>query len=443
MIPTFHEPARDIPVAKEVDVLVVGAGPAGIGAAVRAAREGAQTLLVESQGMLGGTWTSSMQVHATCFFSGGRVIVGGLVREIIGRLARDGHAEDPERKIQEYPTSSAVHFEPEWMKGCLDDVVVESGAELLLHAFCAGAIVDAGGVGGIVIESKSGRQAIRAAVTIDCTGDADVAHAAGVPTRRGRESDGQCQPVNTTCLLSQVDRERSVAWVEANRGLLRKLSDQAHAAGELDRCFTIGRLGARTCYPDVTYHNIGHVFDIDCTRAEDLTRAELEGRRQVRQIYQFFRKYVPGYERCRLAAVAPTGHFRGHTLDFVDFDEKNARYSSFEERRTRSRNVISRSGRVRQAVRSFRRAFDSLERRGSRRSGSRECTSGARLREAGRLHPPMRLRTVCHPVSAARPGAAGAASPCRPLSASGPCRAPRPCSGRSAAPCPSRATRAP
>ena len=136
-------------------------------------------------------------------------------------------------------------------------------------------------------------------------------------------------------------------------------------------------------------------------------------------------------------------HFRGHTLDFVDFDEKNARYSPFEERRTRSRNVISRSGRVRQAVRSFRRAFDSLERRGSRRSGSRECTSGARLREAGRLHPPMRLRTVCHPVSAARPGAAGAASPCRPLSASGPCRAPRPCSGRSAAPCPSRATRAP
>ena len=306
MIPTFHEPARDIPVAKEVDVLVVGAGPAGIGAAVRAAREGAQTLLVESQGMLGGTWTSSMQVHATCFFSGGRVIVGGLVREIIDRLARDGHAEDPERKIQEYPTSSAVHFEPEWMKGCLDDVVVESGAELLLHAFCAGAIVDAGGVGGIVVESKSGRQAIRAAVTIDCTGDADVAHAAGVPTRRGRESDGQCQPVNTTCLLSQVDRERSVAWVEANRGLLRKLSEQAQAAGELDRSFAIGRLGARTCYPDVTYHNIGHVFNIDCTRAEDLTRAELEGRRQVRQIYQFFRQYVPGYEHCRLAAVAPT-----------------------------------------------------------------------------------------------------------------------------------------
>ena len=151
------------------------------------------------------------------------------------------------------------------------------------------------------------------------------------------------------------------------------------------------------------------------------------------------------HETATLAEMAGglIGHFRGHTLDFVDFDEKNARYSPFEERRTRSRNVISRSGRVRQAVRSFRRAFDSLERRGSRRSGSRECTSGARLREAGRLHPPMRLRTVCHPVSAARPGAAGAASPCRPLSASGPCRAPRPCSGRSAAPCPSRATRAP
>ena len=84
-----REPARGTPVVAEVEVLVVGAGPAGVGAAVRAAREGARTLLVESQGMLGGAWTSSMQVHATSFFSGGRVIVGGLVkRSSMGSQAR-------------------------------------------------------------------------------------------------------------------------------------------------------------------------------------------------------------------------------------------------------------------------------------------------------------------------------------------------------------------
>ncbi len=305
-----HEPARGTPVVAEVEVLVVGAGPAGVGAAVRAAREGARTLLVESQGMLGGAWTSYMQVHATSFFSGGRVIVGGLVKEIVDGLASEGHAEVPEEKVREFPTASAVHFEPEWMKCRLDDVVTESGTELLLHARCVGTIVEDGAVRGVFIESKSGRQAVIADVTIDCTGDADVVHWAGGATLKGRGGGGDCQPVNTTFLLANVDRERAVAWVENNRGLLQELSDKAQEKGEIDKVFSVYRLGARTMYPDVTYHNLGHVYGIDATKVEDLTRAQLEGRRQVRQIYNFYRKYVPGYENCRLAAIAPNTGLR-------------------------------------------------------------------------------------------------------------------------------------
>lgn len=302
---THHEPARDIPVVHEVEVLVVGGGPAGVGAAVRAAREGADVLLVETQGMLGGTWTASMQVHATCFFDGEKVVAGGLVREIIEQLAAVGAARDPSEWIRQYPGAAAVHFEPEWMKCFLDDIVVASGARLLLHTMCVGAIVEGDRVRGIITESKSGRRAFRAQVTIDCTGDADVAHFAGAPTDKGRAADGKCQPVNTTFLTSNVDWDRAVAFVEADRERLRRLCQEARRRGELEGEFLVHRLGSPTMYPDVVYHNMGHVFDIDVTRAEDLTRAELEGRRQVRQIYQFYRRHVPGFEQARLAAIAP------------------------------------------------------------------------------------------------------------------------------------------
>jgi hypothetical protein len=143
-------------------------------------------------------------------------------------------------------------------------------------------------------------------VTIDCTGDGDVAHFAGAELRQGREPDGKCQPVNTTFLLANVDYEKALAWGLANSGITQKLSLEARQAGELIGDFTIRGIGARTMYPDVTYHNMGHIFDIDITKAEDLTRAELEGRRQVRQIYHFYRKYIPGFEQCRLAAIAPS-----------------------------------------------------------------------------------------------------------------------------------------
>ncbi len=134
MTAIYHEATRDIPVAHDVDVLVVGGGSAGIGAAVRAVRSGARTLLVEKGTMLGETWTTGMQVHATCFYDGEEVIVGGLVREITDRLAAIGMAEDPEEKVRHYPKTSVAHFEPEWMKCMLDDVVTKSGVELLLHA---------------------------------------------------------------------------------------------------------------------------------------------------------------------------------------------------------------------------------------------------------------------------------------------------------------------
>jgi len=300
---TWQEPARTLPVAYDVDVLVVGAGPAGVCAAIAAARAGAKTLLVEAGPAFGGMWTLGMQTHATCFHDGKKVIVGGIAREIVDRLGKLGAAEIPERKIVDSPKSYALAFDPEFMKCILDGLVVDAGVQPLLHTLCVGATVEGDRVTGIVTESKSGRRALRAGVTVDCTGDADVAFFAGAPTQRGREIDGKCQPVTITFILGDVDYEKMKRWAEANPSERERVDREAHERGELSTPMRVP-LGAPQLYPGVTYHNVTRVLDVDITRAEDLTRAEIEGRRQVMEIVQYYRRSIPGYEKCRLQSIA-------------------------------------------------------------------------------------------------------------------------------------------
>jgi len=299
---TYREDARIIPIAHEAEVLVVGGGPAGVGAAVAAAREGADTLLVEASGMLGGTWTLGMQTHATCFHDGEKVIVGGLAREIIDRLCARGAAQNPDLRVREQPVRFWLAFDHNMMRIELDEIVAESHARLLLHTMCVGAIVEDGLVRGIVTESKSGRQAIRADVVVDCTGDADVAFAAGAPTVKGRDADGRCQPATMTFMLGNVDYEKALRFQAENKGRLAELEAEARARGELDFPQKVS-LGTRTMWPNVTYHNQTRILGIDATRSEDLTRAEIEGRRQVLQAVEFYRRYVPGFESCYLLAM--------------------------------------------------------------------------------------------------------------------------------------------
>jgi hypothetical protein len=301
---SWHEPARDLPVRREVDVLVAGGGPAGVAAAIAAARAGAGTLLVEAAGMFGGMWTLGMQLHATCFHDRQQVIVGGIPREIIRRLEAEGAAENPEEKVRAAPGCFWVGFDPEMMKCILDDMITEAGVEPLLHTTCVGAVVEDQSVRGVIVENKSGRAVLRAKVVIDCTGDADIAYFTGAPTLKGRE-DGRSQPVTMTFLLENVEWNRVVQFRQSDPGALAALEQDARERGELTLPKSI-YLGAPTLWPGVTYHNVTRVLDVDCTRAEDLTRAEIEGRRQVREVIAFYRRCIPGFERCRLLAIAPS-----------------------------------------------------------------------------------------------------------------------------------------
>lgn len=283
----------------DVDVLVVGGGAAGVGAAIAAARGGARTMLLESAGMFGGTWTMGLQNHVTSFHDHGKIVIRGIPLEIMKRLHAAGDGEDPEIKFRESFKNWWVCFDTEGLKYLLDVMIAEAGVIPLLHTFATGAVVKDGRICGVSVVSKSGSQTISAKVVIDCTGDADIAHYAGAETAKGR-ADGKMQPVTTTFFMIGADQAAVYKSATDNRAEIDRLEDEARKHGELSGHMRISYCGTPTSIPGMTYHNTTRILNVDATSAEDLTRAEIEGRRQVREIVRFYRKNVPGYENARL-----------------------------------------------------------------------------------------------------------------------------------------------
>lgn len=285
-----RQPAQDIPVAGEVDVLVVGGGPAGFGAAVAAARGGARTLLVERYGFLGGMGTVALVGPYV-----GRVD-GGIYHELLGRLQSENALLDLE------DSQNHQSFDPEVVKLVMQETVLEAGAELLLHAFASDVIInEAGRVSGVVVQGKGGLQALMARVVIDATGDGDVAAMAGAEWEKGRKSDGRMQPMTLMFRIGGVDPSRMPlvdefdAKVATPHGDLKQLAEQANLAGELPpqtNHVLLYPLPRRT----EALVNMTNVMDADGTSLRDLTKAEIESRRQVAKIMRFLRKYVPGLE---------------------------------------------------------------------------------------------------------------------------------------------------
>ena len=278
--------------------MVAGAGPAGIGAAVAAARNGAKTLVVEEFGCLGGMLTSGLHTHVCILKSasgGDDFIIGGVGMEMCERGAAKQYGEI---------VGSNYDFELEAMKRDLDDWMEEVGADVLFHTRAADAVLEDGACKGIVVENKSGRSAIMAKQVVDCTGDADVAALAGVPFEKGRSSDGLMQPTTLMFRIGGVDWPR----VQEYRKGDPKLTDfcqKAIDAGDMYP-FQTNLMGFwwskyRPTQLGVNFTNMTHV---DCTDAWDVARATIEGRRQAEILRDCFRKYVPGLEECYLIDTA-------------------------------------------------------------------------------------------------------------------------------------------
>jgi len=283
------------------DVVVVGGGPGGLGAAVSAARNGATTLLIEREGFLGGMMTTGLPLN-TFHDAHGNQVIRGVANEMLERLRKIGGAGEhmDVRETEPRLPKTTTPVDTESVKRVALEMIDEAGAELLLYTFTVDVLLEDSAVKGVVVENKSGRQVILAEVVIDATGDGDVAARAGAAYEKGREEDGRMQPPSLMFRLEGVDLEKAKATTPEQ---LQKLAAEAHARGELPESVNTGW---RIINPkgDVAL-NFTRVLDIDGTSAKDLTRAEIEARKQLVMGVEFLQKYVPGYESAYVVESGP------------------------------------------------------------------------------------------------------------------------------------------
>src|ERR671914_645498 len=305
-------PPRQALLAAETDVLVVGGGPAGIGAAVAAADAGARVVLAERYGFLGGNATAALVMPLMSFHTQrprrekkgattllptdhgpGEPVVAGVLRRLLERLVSAGGAIAPS-----LATGYVVPFDPEWFKLIALELLDEAGVQFLFHAFASGVLP---GNEGVVFETKSGPLAIRARVIVDCTGDGDVAVQAGAPCEIGR-ADGLVQPMTLMFRIAEFERALFESYVKDNpkqwRGVhgLWDLVREATQAGVL-KLPREDILFFATPHEGEVSVNSTRVTRVLGTDVWDLSYAEWMSRRQMRQIAEFLRRYVPGFER--------------------------------------------------------------------------------------------------------------------------------------------------
>lgn len=305
MTPTLTEPARQTPVWGEYDVVVLGGGPAGMAAAVAAARAGRKTLLVERYGFLGGMGTAAgvtnfcglhANVHGDI-----RQVVHGVADDLLQRIARLGGLNQPHAL---FGKTVAQAYDTAAYKIAADDLLLSAGVEVLFHALAAGVVMDGRRrVQALLVETKSGRYAIAGRAFVDASGDGDLAAWAGAPYALG-DGEGNMLYPSTMFRLNGIDPERAgKAWEVIPRLML-----QAEAEGryKFPRKTPIVRPQKSGIEWRVNLTQLANRDGnaMDGTDARELSDAEVLGRRQIADVAGFLRE-VPGFERSYIVDIAP------------------------------------------------------------------------------------------------------------------------------------------
>jgi hypothetical protein len=283
---TFH---RRIPVRHEVDVFVAGGGPAGIAAAVAAARQGARVFLAERNTCLGGMGTAGMLPVFMTFTDGVHMLAGGVGADVLHRLKANGGTGP----------AGGLTIRAEVLKRVYDDLLAEANVPFLFQTNLIAVESEAGRVSAAVLAAKSGLFAVKARVFLDCTGDGDLAAWAGAPFEKGDEH-GRMMAGTLCSLWTDVD------WSAVEHG--GRKSDESRLEDAFrDKVFSTAdrhlpgmfRVGRHT-----GGGNIGHAFGLDGTDERSITRAMIASRKSLLEYERYYKKYLQGFEQMELAATA-------------------------------------------------------------------------------------------------------------------------------------------
>ncbi len=311
------EPQRETPILTETEVLVIGGGPAGLSAAIASARTGAKTVLVERFGCLGGVLTQVGVESFAWYRHEGTEDCEGIGREYERRAKELGFSRPEPQSISEV-------IDTEGFKYIADRMAVEAGVTPLLHSQVVDVIMEDNVLCGVIVEGKSGRQAILAQRIVDCSGDADVAHKAGAPYTKREKSDLMGVTVMFNCAGVDVDKfnkfvEEELKPTYSDWGknwsiitdekeddmfspYMEEIFNKAQEEGIIpgDAQAIGGTWSSFTETGEALQLNMVYAYGYDCTDVWDLSKAEIEGRQQAIWAIDALRHYVPGFENARL-----------------------------------------------------------------------------------------------------------------------------------------------
>ena len=323
------------------DVVVVGGGTSGVAAAIASARAGAETLLIERLGALGGQMNISGPPgfsYAHLFNARWEQVIGGIIEETHSRLLKEGHAL-PHLKPDFRAGYSFSYVDPDWWGLLIFEMMTENGVQLLLHSLAVEVLKEGNAVRGVIVENTSGRQAALGKIIIDCTGEGDISVRAGAPYEMLPKE--KLQPHTISFTVDGVDWEKVLTYIKENlkefvfmtRPYLSWTEDQVHE--RIKRVKDITELGEQMGFISLRekalakgewhgksgvgfflipreggviqahFQHSSHVSNCDPTDVRDLTHGEIEARRQIVIAWRFVKKYLPGFEKAYVTRVCP------------------------------------------------------------------------------------------------------------------------------------------